>query len=86
MISVEVGTLVLLYVLLPVGLFFALWVLFEEKDKFKSFGTSRELIWQCSICTYIYLNSRNDVISTCPRCGSYNKKETHESVDRKGGR
>ena len=31
-------------------------------------------IWQCSVCTYVYFESRNLKISTCPLCGSFNKK------------
>ncbi len=31
-------------------------------------------IWFCSVCTYTYVNTRDEIITTCPRCGSYNKK------------
>lgn len=35
-------------------------------------------IWFCSVCTHSYICTRDEDISVCPRCGSYNKK----SVDR----
>ncbi len=31
-------------------------------------------IWHCSVCTYSYVNTKDEQISMCPRCGSYNKK------------
>ncbi|HOU35925.1 MAG TPA: hypothetical protein PK562_01500 [Candidatus Omnitrophota bacterium] len=31
-------------------------------------------IWFCTVCTYTYINTKDDVISCCPRCGAYNKK------------
>jgi hypothetical protein len=33
-----------------------------------------EVIWQCFICAYIYVDSRNKRLSVCPRCRSYNEK------------
>ena len=31
--------------------------------------------WQCSICTHTYVDSIHNLMSVCPRCGSYNKRE-----------
>lgn len=31
-------------------------------------------VWVCGVCTYNYVNTRDESLSVCPRCGSYNKK------------
>lgn len=31
-------------------------------------------IWVCAVCTYNYVNTRDESISVCPRCASFNKK------------
>ncbi len=48
--------------------------LFTRKQKYKELSLDPELIWYCSVCTYTYINTKEDRISACPRCGSYNKK------------
>jgi hypothetical protein len=59
--------IILAFLLLP-------WVL-EKKHKNKDLSLDAKFIWFCSICSYTYINTKQDIISLCPRCGSYNKKE-----------
>ncbi|MDD3234303.1 MAG: hypothetical protein PHG46_03415 [Candidatus Omnitrophica bacterium] len=33
-------------------------------------------VWLCAICTHIYINTKDDKISLCPRCGSYNSRDS----------
>ena len=33
-----------------------------------------KFIWVCSVCTYNFVKTREEAISVCPRCGSFNKK------------
>lgn len=33
-------------------------------------------IWLCTICTHIYVNTKDEKISVCPRCGSYNSRDS----------
>ncbi len=40
-----------------------------------SSSNKKEFIWQCEICGYSYLDSKNFSISKCPRCGSYNDRK-----------
>ena len=49
------------------------WI-FSRKGKDKDLTLDPKFIWFCSICTYTYINTREETISVCPRCGSYNKK------------
>jgi len=50
-----------------------IWV-FKRKAKDKDLRLDAKYLWFCSICSYTYINTKEDVISACPRCGSYNKK------------
>jgi hypothetical protein len=73
MINVDFSVGIAVYVaLVLIGIFF-LW-LFTKKSKNKDLTLDSKYIWFCSICTYTYINTKEDVISVCPRCGNYNKK------------
>jgi rubrerythrin len=73
MISIDFSLAVSLYlffIILAINLF---WLLSKNK-KDKDLSLDERFIWFCSVCTYNYVNTREESISTCPRCGSYNKK------------
>jgi hypothetical protein len=73
MISIDFSLGVSLYILLFLNLILIIW-LFSKKQKDKDLSLDPRLIWFCSVCTYTYINTKEDTISNCPRCGSYNKK------------
>ena len=52
---------------------FTLWYLQRPQRKKEPF-LDPKYIWFCAVCTYTYINTKDDVISICPRCGGYNKK------------
>ena len=74
MITINFYTAVAVYLLLCVMLVFGIW-LFTKRQKDKKLSLDPRFIWFCSVCTYTYVNTREDVLSVCPRCGSYNRKE-----------
>jgi ribosomal protein S27AE len=73
MISLNFSLAVALYMAIVLGLFLSLW-LFQAKHKDKDLFLDQRFIWFCSVCTYTYINTKEDAISLCPRCGSYNKR------------
>jgi len=73
MIVIDFGLAVALFSVVSVGLTLAVW-LWVKKEKDKDLGLDPKFIWYCSICTYTYINTKEEVISICPRCGNYNKK------------
>jgi len=76
MIRVEFSLAVALYIILILCLFFVLWILIDRKrDSTGLFSSEKDFFWQCTTCTYVYVDSMHDTISKCPRCNSYNKKE-----------
>lgn len=52
---------------------FSLWY-FEKPGRGRKLFLDPKHIWFCTVCTYTYINTKNDNISACPRCGGYNKK------------
>jgi len=75
MIEIEFEIAIFLYLLIPIFGFLAVWLAFS-KIKISGGHTAQiESIWQCSICTYIYVDSKHKKLSLCPRCNSYNERE-----------
>jgi len=75
MIKIEFSLAIALYIALTVSLVLIFWLILERKKVKKFFSVEDRFFWQCNICTYVYVDSRHSVISQCPRCRSYNKKE-----------
>lgn len=74
MINIDFSLAVSLYIFFFVSAIFIAWLLFSKKEKDRDLSLDLRFIWFCSICTYTYINTKEDTISVCPRCGSYNKK------------
>jgi len=74
MIKIEFSLAVALYLVLTTCLVLFIGIFKNRKDP-KQFFSEKNFLWQCSICTYVYVNSRHTNMSQCPRCGSYNEKE-----------
>jgi hypothetical protein len=73
MITIDFSIAIALFALLFIVIILALWFI-SRKDKDKDISLDQRFIWFCSICTYTYVNTKEDTFSTCPRCGSYNKR------------
>jgi hypothetical protein len=74
MVQVDISTAVCIYLFLNVVGLLVLWFLSEMNRVFYP-QSGRNYFWQCSICMFTYIDSRHEVISVCPHCGSYNKRE-----------
>ncbi|MDD4894421.1 MAG: hypothetical protein PHW54_03810 [Candidatus Omnitrophica bacterium] len=73
MISVDFSLAISLYMLILLSAILVIWLV-GKKQKDKDLTLDDKFIWFCSVCTYTYINTKEDLISLCPRCGSYNKK------------
>ena len=73
MINLDFYSAVSFYMLIVVAAAMFFW-LFGKKEKDKDLSLDPRFIWFCSVCTYTYVNTKEEAISVCPRCGSYNKK------------
>ncbi|KPK98607.1 MAG: hypothetical protein AMJ95_03035 [Omnitrophica WOR_2 bacterium SM23_72] len=73
MISIDFSLAIALFNGILLVLLLTSWI-FSKKQKDKDFNLDPKFIWFCSICAYTYVNTKEEVISICPRCGNYNKK------------
>lgn len=74
MIKVDISTGLFIYLLATAVFILVIWSFFDFGTKLKTFSSEEEHIWHCTICSYTYIDSKNEEISTCPRCGSYNQR------------
>ena len=75
MIKLDLATLIFFYVLVSVIGVLIIWVLIGYKGIKRPASKEMDYIWKCSVCLNDYIDSKNDKISVCPLCGSYNKRE-----------
>ncbi|MBM3246256.1 MAG: hypothetical protein FJZ13_02880 [Candidatus Omnitrophica bacterium] len=74
MINIDFSYAITIYIFLFVNILLVAWLFTKKRQKDKDLSLDPRFIWFCSVCTYTYINTKEDAISTCPRCGSYNKK------------
>ncbi|MFH0732246.1 MAG: hypothetical protein V2A72_04925 [Candidatus Omnitrophota bacterium] len=75
MIRLELSTAVAIYTFVTVIGIFLLWIFIGREKKVSQYTSQKKDVWQCSICTFTYVDTKHEVISKCPQCGSFNKKE-----------
>ncbi len=80
MFRLDISTAVLIYVMSSLIVIFFLWIFFEKKSILPKFIREEADVWECSICTYIYVDSTHHEISQCPQCKSYNKRSSEERL------
>ena len=73
MIKLDFSLAISLYIFLILNTLLIIW-LFSKKENGRDLSLDPRFIWFCSVCTYTYVNTKEDTISVCPRCSSYNKK------------
>ena len=74
MIKLDISVALFLYLSFSAILILILWSFVDFGTKLKTYSSDEKYIWHCSICSYNYIDSRHDDMSTCPRCGSYNER------------
>ena len=73
MINIDFSLAVSLYIIIFLNTTLVIWLV-NKKQKDKDLTLDDRFIWFCSVCAYTYINTKEEMISLCPRCGSYNKK------------
>ena len=75
MISLDFSIAIAFYIFVFLALILIIW-LFHKRQKDKDLSLDPKYTWFCSVCSYAYINTKEELISICPRCGSYNKRES----------
>lgn len=74
MVTLDFYSAVSVFLALGIASVLGMWVAWREQ-KSRELTLDKRYIWYCSVCTYTYINTKEDSFSLCPRCGSYNKRE-----------
>lgn len=74
MIKIDFSLVISLYLCGFISVVIWPWLL-SKRHKDKDLSLDPRFIWYCSVCTYTYVNTKQEDFSVCPRCGSYNKRE-----------
>ena len=74
MINIDFSFGITIYMIIVVNVILLIWFFDKNRQKKKDLSLDERFIWFCSICTYTYVNTKEEVISICPRCGNYNKR------------
>lgn len=78
MIKLDLSVAVALYVSIFVIGILIIWVFSKDRYFFKKYKSDKKFVWQCPICLHVYIDSKNAVISECPRCFSLNKRKLED--------
>jgi hypothetical protein len=73
MVYFDLTTVLAVAAVVLVTAWFSVWYL-EQPHRKKELFLDPKYIWFCTVCTYTYINTKDEVISNCPRCAGYNKK------------
>ncbi|MDD5504700.1 MAG: hypothetical protein PHV77_05240 [Candidatus Omnitrophica bacterium] len=79
MIELDISIAVALYLLVTVVLVLLIWFFSDKNTRPKQYASEKRHIWQCEVCFFSYVDSRHDIISMCPRCGSFNKRKAQDA-------
>jgi hypothetical protein len=74
MFKLDLSAAICLYLSISIVGLFVGWLFLERRGAFKRYTRDEEYIWQCSICSHTYVDSKHELLSLCPVCKSYNKK------------
>ncbi len=75
MIKMDISTALFFYLFGTVIMVFILWFwMTTRKSAFNMFKADEKDIWQCSVCHYIYIDSKSTEFSRCPQCKSITEK------------
>ncbi|MCM8829556.1 MAG: zinc-ribbon domain-containing protein [Candidatus Omnitrophica bacterium] len=74
MIKIEINLAVVLYLSISILILF-IWIFFDYRKDKRVKEDNYNTLWQCPICLHIYIDSRAENISRCPRCNTLHKRE-----------
>lgn len=75
MIRADLSTVISIYLFILVVAPLIIWSFFGYDRGDRGFSDSNKSFWQCSVCTHVYEVNKDQSISVCPNCKSYNRKE-----------
>ncbi|MCM8761902.1 MAG: hypothetical protein NC905_02770 [Candidatus Omnitrophica bacterium] len=74
MIKIEINLAVALYLGISI-IILLIWIVFEYRKDKRVKEKNYNNLWQCPICFHIYIDSRAETISRCPKCNTLHRRE-----------
>jgi len=71
MIPLQLGTILVLFVSVPLFITAVLALFYSVRSRHRS-GRERESIYECDECGHVYAFARSRPMDCCPRCGHLN--------------
>ena len=78
MIRLDISTLTFFYTLFSAVIILIIWAIFGYRAIKRPAAKEADGVWKCSVCYNTYIDSKDEEMSVCPLCGSYNKREVAE--------
>lgn len=75
MIKLDISTIIFFYTLFSAIIILIIWVIAGYKAIKKVAPKYADYLWKCTVCANTYIDSKHVDMSSCPLCGSYNKRE-----------
>jgi hypothetical protein len=71
MIEVDINTFFFIMIVIPIITLLLSWLYVEQKYKSRQTRPESQIVSRCDICQLPFMHDKDEVISKCPRCGSY---------------
>ena len=75
MIKIDLPIAIAAYLFILIIGFLIIWLVSDYARKGKTDSGKKNYMWQCSVCTHVYTTDKEQDISRCPNCRSYNKRK-----------
>lgn len=75
MIQISLTAALILYTAFLGFVALAIWIYTELTVRHSYRVLEKQFLWRCVFCGYIYLDEAAEILSHCPRCGSYTSVE-----------
>ncbi|HPC18085.1 MAG TPA: hypothetical protein P5318_16420 [Candidatus Hydrogenedentes bacterium] len=75
MIQISLTSALVFYSALLCALAIAIWTHTEIVSRRIQAVLTKQFLWRCTFCGYIYLDEQAERLSRCPRCDCYNSTE-----------
>ncbi len=75
MIKADLATVIFIYLFILAVVPLIVWLVLERGRKATRSTDGNKTLWQCSVCTHVYSADKDQSITTCPSCKSYNRRE-----------
>lgn len=64
---------------------FTIWLKYNSKDKNDYFAiyNHHSILYQCTYCTYVFNEFKNNSIIQCPKCKSYIERKVNVKIPKK---